>query len=434
MRAHLSNAVWGVVDYAAYPVAMLAAAPALLHHLGSAQYGVWIVCTAAISTGAIVASGFGDANIQHVASQRSRANTDAIVLTVRNMMGINAALGLLITLVALAFVPLLTRRVVAADPSLHHVTLISLSLAAILMFVRAIESVCISTQRAFERYGPAVSVSVAIRVLTIAAAVVLTHYALGVESIMLVTTFAMVFGVLVQLHQLKRLLSAATLSPRFSRDAFRALWAFGAFSWVQAVSTVLFSQADRIILAASLGAATVTSYALCVQMAQPIYGISAAALHFLFPYLAARRSHTGRRPIFLAFTLNLGYTIVAAGVLLFFGTTLLRLWVGKAIALAAVPILQPIVVSFALLSLSVPAYYALLAYGRIRAVSAINLIGGLAMLLVLANADVLGLRGVASGRVLYGFIALSMYAPLVRLITNNAHRLSANPCPVSEEA
>ncbi|MES2390292.1 MAG: oligosaccharide flippase family protein [Acidobacteriota bacterium] len=414
MRVHLSNAAWGVVDYAAYPVAMLAAAPVLLHHLGSAQYGVWIVCSAAISTGGIVASGFGDANIQHVASQRGRVDSDTIVLTVRNMMGINAALGLLVTLIALAFVPLLTRRVIGADSSLHHVTLISLSLAAILMFARAIESVCISTQRAFERYGTAVSVSVAIRVLTIAAAVALTHFALGVESIMLVTTFAMVFGVILQLGQLKRLLSAATLSPRFSRDAFRALWAFGAFSWLQAASTVLFSQADRIILAASLGAAAVTSYALCVQMAQPVYGISAAALHFLFPYLAARRSHSARRPIFLAFTLNLGYTIVATSVLLLFGTTLLRLWVGDSISLAAVPILQPIVVSFALLSLSVPAYYALLAYGRIRAVSAINIVGGLAMLLVLANATVLGLRGVAFGRILYGLIALAMYLPLLR--------------------
>ena len=59
MRSHLSNATYGVLDYAAYPMAMLLAAPTLLHHLGISQYGVWVVCTAAVSTGGIIASGFG---------------------------------------------------------------------------------------------------------------------------------------------------------------------------------------------------------------------------------------------------------------------------------------------------------------------------------------------------------------------------------------
>ena len=68
MRAHLSNAAYGVLDYAAYPIAMVLSAPTLLKHLGVAQYGIWIVITAALNTGSIIASGFGDANIQYIAS------------------------------------------------------------------------------------------------------------------------------------------------------------------------------------------------------------------------------------------------------------------------------------------------------------------------------------------------------------------------------
>ena len=77
MRAHVSNAAYGVLDYAAYPVAMLVAAPILLRHLGNAQYGAWVVCTAVVSTGSIIAAGFGDANIQHVASSRGHRDHDA---------------------------------------------------------------------------------------------------------------------------------------------------------------------------------------------------------------------------------------------------------------------------------------------------------------------------------------------------------------------
>ena len=93
MRTHLSNAAYGILDYGAYPIGMLAVAPVVLHHLGAAQYGVWAVATAAVSTGGVVASGFGDANIQHVASRRGLGEQGALEPAVRSLMGINLVLG-----------------------------------------------------------------------------------------------------------------------------------------------------------------------------------------------------------------------------------------------------------------------------------------------------------------------------------------------------
>src|ERR1700739_3014977 len=50
----------------ALPRGMVPVAPVARRNLGVAQYGVWTVATAAVSMGSIIASGFGDANIQHV--------------------------------------------------------------------------------------------------------------------------------------------------------------------------------------------------------------------------------------------------------------------------------------------------------------------------------------------------------------------------------
>jgi hypothetical protein len=63
MRTHLSNAAYGVLDFAAYPVGMIAVTPAVLHNLRLAKYRVWTFATAAVNIGGIVASGFDDANI-----------------------------------------------------------------------------------------------------------------------------------------------------------------------------------------------------------------------------------------------------------------------------------------------------------------------------------------------------------------------------------
>ena len=45
MKKHITNAVYGVLDYASYPLGMLLVAPVILHRLGPAEYGLWMVVT-----------------------------------------------------------------------------------------------------------------------------------------------------------------------------------------------------------------------------------------------------------------------------------------------------------------------------------------------------------------------------------------------------
>ena len=145
MKAHFSNASYGVLDYAAYPIAMLASAPALLKHLGVAQYGIWIVTTAALNTGAIVASGFGDANIQYIASARNQGDADLLLRAVRSMLGINLLLGGVLALLSWMLVPLAVGHLVGSAKGLRAACLLGLRIASVLMLVRAVETVCVST-------------------------------------------------------------------------------------------------------------------------------------------------------------------------------------------------------------------------------------------------------------------------------------------------
>jgi O-antigen/teichoic acid export membrane protein len=421
MRAHLSNASYGVIDYAAYPIAMLISAPPLLKHLGVIQYGIWIVTTAALNTGAIIASGFGDANIQYIASARSQGNPDLLLRAVRSMLGINLLLGAALAVISWILVPFAIPHLVGPAAGLQAACLLGLRIASILMLVRAIESVCVSTQRAFERYGEAIRISLLARIISVAAAVLLSLRGHGVAAIMAATACFMILGTVAQLIRLHQYLEAPPLWPSFDRHATSALFGFGTFSWLLAVASVLFTQADRLLLGVSLGASTVTAYALCVQMAQPIYGIASSGLHFLFPYLSARNAVSQpsamRQPILLAFTVNLAVVAAGAAILLFFGHSVLNAWVGPSIAQRAAGILAPIAWSFALLGLSVTGYYSLLAFGHVHIVTALNLTGGLAMLLLMAwLLPVWGVHGIAMARLAYGFIAILMYVPLARVL------------------
>ena len=442
MRAHhLSNAAFGVLDYAAYPVGMLLVAPIMLRNLGVAQYGVWAVATAAVNTGSIIASGFGDANIQHVATERTTGDSNALVRTVRSTMGIHLLLGAAMAIILWIAAPYLARHVAATSANLEASCLWCLRIAGLITFVRTVESVCVSTQRAFERYGAAVRISVAARLLSLAAAALLALSSHGVVSILAITAVVTGIGLLLQLGRLKSLLHATTLSPGFDPQTTKALFRFGIFSWLLAVSGVLFSQADRLIGGAALGAAAVASYALCAQLAQPIYGFTASGLHFLFPYLSGQRvsatAATLRKAVLLALVANVVFVLSSTLGLLLIGNRILLAWGGEAIASSGTSLLPIVAWSSALLGLNVTGSYAMMALGRVQTLTWINVAAGAAMLLLVS---VLlprrGMSGIAEARLFHGFITLLIYAPLVVALRKGAvsHRQTSIGLPASEEA
>ncbi len=440
MRTHLTNAAYGVLDYAAYPIGMLLVAPIVMRNLGAPQYGVWTVATATVSMGSIIASGFGDANIQHVASQRSLGRNDALLRTVRSMIGINLVLGAVLALIAWTLSAYAARRLASLTPALQNDCLWSLRIASLLMWIRALESVCISTQRAFERYGSAVRISIAARVLSLAAAAGLAYLGRSVTAIIATTAILALLGTGIQFTHLRQLLHADTLTPAFDRDAMKALLGFGMFSWLQAVSGVIFSQADRLLLGVSLGAVAVASYALCVQMAQPIYGFASSGLHFLFPYLASRSGSQSpsqlRKAVLLAFGANLLFVAAAGAALLLFGPHILRIWAGEAIARSSDPIFSTIVWGSALLGLNTTGTYSLFALGRVQIVTWLILAGGATMLLLMVLLlPHFGVYGLAIARLCYGFATLLLYIPLARVLSTRLHTsLTPAATPICEEA
>jgi O-antigen/teichoic acid export membrane protein len=419
MRRHLTNAAYGVLDYASYPFGMLLVAPIVLHRLGASEYGVWAIATAVISTGGIIASGFCDANIQRVARLRGTGETGSMVHTVRSMLGINLVLGFLLATAVWIAAPYAARHIAVSHLTPLRECLICLRIASLLILVRAVESVSVSTQRAFEQYRDTVQINTAVRLLTLGSAAVLALSGRRTESILVATAVFLTIGTYMQFRQLRKYLGDASLWPVFQPEETRVLLGFGVFSWLLAVGSVIFGQLDRVLLGVSLGALAVAPYSLCVQFAQPLFGLTASGLQFLFPYLSGRVGNSSnaelKRTLLKAFLCNLLLVAIGAGMLLLIGNRLIEVWAGVAVARSAARIFPPIVLGSALMGLSVTGIYAMLALGLFRTVSFISLGSrGLMLLLMTYLLHHNGLQGLAISRVCYGLLGLLVYVPLFR--------------------
>ncbi len=369
-----------MLDYMAYPIEMLLTAPGSLHHLGVAQYGLWVVATAAVSAVSIIASGFGDANIQLVAKARSHGGMDSLVRAVQSTMGINLLLGAVLALISWIFRPLVSRRIALPDIRSQCACRWSIRISSLLILGRVIESVCIGTQRAFERYGTAVRIGIFARILSQVVAVPLACRGSGTISIMVGSAALIIAGATAQLVRLRQHLGKISLLPSFDQSSTAALFSFGIFSWFQAVSCVIFTQVDRLTLGVSLVATSVAAYVRCIQMALPVYDVTAVGFYFLFSHLADIQANGNssavKKKILFAFFCNSAFVAVGTATVLLWGHTVLYLWIGESIAEMSITIFSPVVWGFASLGLSITGYYSMLALGQVRIGTMLSMVGG----------------------------------------------------------
>jgi O-antigen/teichoic acid export membrane protein len=416
-----ANALYGVADYLVLPIGMLLAAPFLLRHLGTAQYGVWVLAGAAVSSGGIVSGSFGDAAIKYVGDCRGRGDLPGVLRIVRNMISINLGLSGILAIALWYLAPYVTRHIVKVDLELQTICLRSLRIGGGLLLMRSIESVFISTLRAFETYGSTVRISICSRTAIMIFAIVLTRYGHNVVWIMVATLFISTLGTLAQALALRMKIGSFSPIPSWQQKTVTDIATFGTFSWLQAISSVSFSHADRFFIGFFLGAPAVAYYGLYIQAAQPIHGLISSGLHFLFPHLSTRLPVAPvseiRRKVVAAFKVNVALVGALSLPLIVFGSHILTAWIGPAFGQQPLLTFPTIVFGFALLGMNVTAHYALLAVGHVRVVTSLNLLAGIVMLLVMAMLiPKHGLQGAAWARLVYGPITCLAYFHLYRIV------------------
>jgi O-antigen/teichoic acid export membrane protein len=428
-RASAGNSLYGIAEYVAQPVSMLVSAPYLVHKLGLPQYGIWMLITAILGSMGTLSAGFGDATIKYVSAYRGQNNQPGVERTLRATLTINALLGGMLGALVWTLAPYAVAHLFKIEPVWRAPSLQALRIAAAILFLRSIESVFVSTLRAFERYGPPIKLNVLLRTAVVLSAVGLSFLGYGVAAIMQATLFWSILIFVLQVMAARRVSGVRKLFPTFDPSALAEVFGFGCFSWLQAMAGVAFNYADRFLVAVLLGTAPLAVYVLCVQAAQPIHGLAAAAFNFVFPHLSSRHEAgeiEGTRRVFrLALLASIALSLTLAAPLVLAGPRLLRLWMGPQFAAQAGGVLAILAVAHLILAVNIVPHYTLLALGKVRFVSMVNVAGGILSLIAVAVlVPRWGLAGAAAGRLFYGPAVTLNFLKLKQQFTGSTSKKS----------
>jgi O-antigen/teichoic acid export membrane protein len=419
-KAGVVNGICGIADYLVQPLAMFVAAPLLIRYLGISQYGILMLAVATVGAGNMFSASFGDAAVKHVSACRGRRDLEAVKPIVCCVMMINICLGAALALLLYIFAPSIV-HIMKIDGGLRMSGIRALQISSAILFVRSIESVFIGVLRGFEQYRAAAQVTSGTRILAIAASVLLASLQRDVASIMAAILCSVTVGVALLAVSIQSTIGPILTWPSWRPAELSQVMSFGTVSWLLGLSGMAFNQVDRLIVGLFLGPVEVGYYSVCAQATQPIHGIVASGLHFLFPHLSTRAVNAEPvaigRLVRRALGWNLLFALLLSTPLIFFSRPFLTLWMGKGFAAHAWVVLALLSVAAGLLALNVTLHYSLLAMGYIRHVALLNLIAGGAMLALMAVLiPRLGIIGAALSRIVYGPVTWVMYLKLNNIL------------------
>jgi len=363
-------------------LSVLVLTPYLFRQLGPAGFGTWSVLFTFVTVASLTEHGLALAVVKLVAEERGRGHDPGRIIgaavILMGALGLLAALLLVLGGIALDGL--------AADGDERAFTLAML-LLAVGVALRAPLAAYAAVLKGCQRYDLANLENAFLTVAFTVGAVAAIELGGDIVGLALAQAVALLAAGALAALLLARAEPGLRLLPRLSDGrAVRSIVGFGSYTLLADSMGFVAARMDVVVIAAIRSAAAAAPFAAAVKLQSGIQSLVLPWVNLLLPMQAemwarGRRQEVADRLV-LATRIAAQITIPAVLALSLFATDLVRLWLGpEAPAVTALIVVLLLTIQIAMLS-TAPAETVLIAVGRVRAVAALSLGGGLANLLL----------------------------------------------------
>ena len=327
-----SGALSGFAALAAGTLATAITTPVVLHALGAARFGLWVTLVAAVSLTGLFDFGFSQAVARFTGEHRASQNPSAVnayivatgaayVVAFILVLLATTAIGLVLPL--FVTVPAAERGTVLAGAELIGTA------TALGLWMAFFGSILHAYQRLPLANAVRAGYWVSFVILTVIVAVA-GWGIIGLAAAMAISAGLSCLAFLILVRVIVPELRLERPQPVFLRQAMR----YSAFMFLISAGTAVVFETDTLVIAAVVGTAAVSSYAITLRLTRGLTGFLHKVPDVLFPFYAGMRARRDlialRENYLLTARIELaGAAMVVLG-LAFAGRPLLGWWVGSA--------------------------------------------------------------------------------------------------------
>lgn len=236
--------------------------PFIVHRLGNAAYGVWVLSISSVNYLALLDLGMRSSVLRFVSKERAVGNhqgaSESFSAALWVRVQISAAVLLLASLLAVLF-PILFR----IPPELAHTSRLSVAIIGVTTAVGMCLGVFGGVLSAVNRYDVQTGVTLIQITLRVCGVVLALTRGWGLIGIACAELFASTVGGTLMARAALRIypeLRVRLVRPR--REVLRPLWSYSFYVFVQTVALQLIYQTDNLVVGGFVSASAVTFYAI----------------------------------------------------------------------------------------------------------------------------------------------------------------------------
>ena len=425
----LKNALWQVFNLGWVTILNFFVTPILLKNLGIETYGVYVLILTVFSFLALLDLGMGAGFVNAMVAARS-SHDDALeqktLGTFLFFWGIVGIIGLLFFLVDPAFLANALRVPSYMLPDVR----MAFYLAGAYFAITAVSSVFAGLMIALQRFDVMGKIIFVQNTILNLCLITVTRFFPSIRFLLAAHLCAAVLTVCLYVLYTRRIDPKLRFVPIFSRDVFFKNISFSVFNAVNGVANASLLQVDRFFVSRSLGPVFLSYYAIPNNLSQKIYSVSTNASTTLFPVAAALSRNEDKERLVSGFRrsmrLTLIFSVLSGTVLLAFGYSLLRHWVGQAIADQSTPLLYFFIPTYVLLGMYMVLSNFYLGMGKSRLLSffsaSMAIVNIVLLILLIPRYGMMGAAAAYCFAVM-PVVALMLFFERRELSVRDAHRI-----------
>ena len=398
----------------------LALTPFLLHHLGAASYGLWVLALGlTFSSGylALADLGLSEASVKFVAEAHANDDANQISEIASTTVAVFTALGITLAAVAWILAPVLV-DLFDVPHRLTGPAQLLFGLMGLEILVELPTAAVRSVIEGVQRYGWLRLLDVVSRLLWAVMIVIVVLDGHSVAALGVVTLAAAAVRAVASFVVAHRVAPGLRLRlSNVSGPTLHRVLSLGGLVSGLRVLTVIYAQMDRVIIAMVLAVASIASYDVAFRMQSVATLVLVTASSAVVPaaaYNAMRSDHDRQRELYLRgtkYAIAITVPVCIAGLL--YARPLMVGWVGEAFApdatAARLFLVFPIVACVNQVGIAM-----LIGLGRVHRVLLYQAIGvGTNLVVSVVLAQPLGIRGVVIGTLVGGLV---VWVPYLRLL------------------
>ncbi len=237
-------------------------APFIVHHLGTASYGVWVLSISSINYLTLLDLGMASSVVRFVSKGRTQGDHKSASESLSAVLWVRTQIGCVVLL--------LSGVLAVAFPHLFHIPpeLVTDARKALLTIgvtttIGLSFGVFSSTLTALNRYDLRSLVSLIQLALRVGGVVLVLKTGHGIFAVALVELLAAAVGNTLLMVMARRSYPELSISLRKpERETLKAIWSYSFYAFVVAIAVQLVYQTDNLVVGAMISAVAVTFYSI----------------------------------------------------------------------------------------------------------------------------------------------------------------------------